>query len=305
MDTVFSPDHPFQTTKMLDANTLNGPGVADLKGGLVAMLVALEAFEQSPLAEKLGWEIIINPDEEIASHGSMPLLKEAAARSHVGFVYEPAFKPDGTLAAARKGNANIDIVVRGRAAHAGREFHKGRNAIVAAAEYTEAIFALNGKRGNVTINPGVIKGGSTSNTVPDLAILEVNVRVEHPEDERWVREAFAEIDARLASREGITIERHTEFTRPPKPFDEKQQKLTAFVQACGKELGQDIKLENSGGCCDGNNLYAFGLPNVDTLGVRGGAIHTENEYILLDSLAERASLSTTLLVRIAEGKLVL
>ena len=127
MDTVFGLDQPFQTTQRLDAGTLRGPGVADAKSGIVVMLTALEALERSDVADLIGWEILINPDEELGSPGSTPLLTQCAKRNHLGFIFEPTLA-DGSLASQRKGSGNFAIVVRGRAAHAGREFHVGRNA---------------------------------------------------------------------------------------------------------------------------------------------------------------------------------
>ncbi len=125
MDTVFAAEHPFQKVRQRDADHLNGPGVADLKGGLVVMHAALMALERSPLAPLLGWEVLLNPDEEIGSQSSMPLILEAAQRCDVGLIYEPTF-PDGNFAGMRKGSGNFAFKAGGRAAHAGREHHLGR-----------------------------------------------------------------------------------------------------------------------------------------------------------------------------------
>ena len=120
MDTVYSSDDPFQTTTLVDENTLRGPGVADAKGGLAVMLTALEALERSPHAAGIGWEVLINPDEETGSVGSGPLLTESAHANHLGLVFEPAL-PGGALAERRRGAGNFTVVVRGRSAHAGRQ----------------------------------------------------------------------------------------------------------------------------------------------------------------------------------------
>jgi len=127
-DTVFGAGHPFQQVKQVDDDVLVGPGVADAKGGLVIMLKALEAFERSDMAKQVGWEILLNPDEEVGSAGSLPLLREAAARNHLGMLYEPTLE-DGSLAGARRGSGYFTVVVRGRAAHVGRKPQEGRNAI--------------------------------------------------------------------------------------------------------------------------------------------------------------------------------
>jgi len=154
MDTVFPTDSPFQKTVHLDENTVKGPGVADAKGGLVVLMIALEALERSPWASNIGWEILINPDEEVGSPGSAALLEQSAKRNHLGLIYEPTF-PDGGLAASRKGTGHFAAVVRGKAAHAGRDPHLGRNAIRAMADFVQAIDNLNGQRDGVTVNAGL------------------------------------------------------------------------------------------------------------------------------------------------------
>jgi glutamate carboxypeptidase len=301
MDTVFGKDHPFQTPRRLDSHRLNGPGVADLKGGLVVMLTALQAFERTPLASRLGWEVLINPDEEIGSPGSARLLEACARRNHLGLLYEPALA-DGTLAGARKGSGQFSVVLRGRAAHAGREFEQGRNAIVALADYTRALYDLNGRRAGVTINPGRVEGGGALNMVPDLAILRFNVRIGTPADRQWLEARLDRLDHRFGRRDGIRIERRGAFGRPPKIISAANQRLFAAVADCGRMLDIPIAWQATGGVCDGNNLAAAGLPNVDTMGVRGAEIHSEREYVILDSLTERARLSALLLMRLAAGE---
>ncbi len=300
MDTVFAKDHYFQEPVFLDENTMNGPGVADLKGGLVVMLKALEAFEKSPWADQLGWEIVINPDEEIGSQSSDVLFAEAAPRNQLGLIFEPSL-PDGSLAGSRKGSGNFAIVVHGKAAHAGREHHLGRNAIVACAKITQAVDALNGQREGVTLNPGKIEGGGALNAVPDLAIMRFNVRIQKAEDQTWLEEAFAKILQEANAADGITAELHGKFTRAPKPIEPDNIRIFELVKQVGADLGMEISWNATGGCCDGNNLYKYGLPNVDTLGVCGGNIHSDKEYVLLDSLASRAKLSALLLMRLADG----
>jgi glutamate carboxypeptidase len=302
MDTVFGAEHPFQAPAWRDEDTLNGPGVADLKGGLTVMRTALAALERSPWAEAIGWEVLLNPDEEIGSPGSAPLLAAAARRNHFGLVYEPAL-PDGTLAGARKGSGNFTLVVRGRAAHAGREHHLGRNAVAALARLIGAVDALNGQRPGVTLNPARMEGGGPLNIVPDLAIGRLNVRVQTPGEQRWVEDALEGLRAQFDGRDGIAVELHGGFTRPPKALSEANVALFHWLRECGEALGIQVAWQPTGGCCDGNNLAAAGLPNVDTLGVRGGDIHTAGEFALVHSLTERARLSALLLMRLGAGEL--
>lgn len=304
MDTVYGADHSFQVPNYLDENTLNGPGVADLKGGLVVMLKALEAFERFAGKDQLGWKVVLNPDEEIGSVASDPLLKQAAHGKNLGLIYEPAMD-GGALAGARKGSGNFSIVVRGRAAHAGRNPQDGRNAIVACAEITRYLFALNGAKPGLTINPGKIEGGGPLNMVPDLAILRFNIRTQAAEDEAVILAEISKILDGFRDRDGISMQLHGHFTRTPKPMSVQNQAVFDMVLACGQALGLSLAIKPSGGCCDGNNLWRHGLPNVDTLGVRGGHIHSEQEFILLDSLTERAQLSALLLMKLAAGELPL
>lgn len=299
MDTVYGIDHAFQECVMLEDGVMNGPGVADLKGGIVVMLHALMALEQSPWKDQIGWQVLFNPDEEIGSVSSDPLLKQAAVGKHLGLIYEPALA-DGTLAGARKGSGNFSIVVRGRAAHAGRNPEQGRNAIVSAAEIVQALYALNGKRDGVTLNPGKIEGGGALNVVPDLAIVRFNIRTQQTADEAWMLEAINNMLAEINKREGYHAALHGQFTRSPKPMAPQIQALFDLVLACGDTLGIPIGVKPSGGCCDGNNLWKYGLANVDTLGVRGANIHSKDEIIYLESLVERAQLSALLLLRLAK-----
>jgi len=300
MDTVFAVDHPFQSVRRLDANTLNGPGVADLKGGLMVMLKALEALERSPFADRIGWEILFNPDEEIGSPGSAPLIADAATRCRLGLIYEPCM-PDGSLAGARKGSGNFSVVVRGRAAHAGREHHLGRNAVRALCDYLSALDDLNGQRAGVTVNPGFIHGGGAVNVVPDTAMARVNIRIEQPDDEAWCLQQLARLGADIDARDGLSLQLHGGFGRKPKPLSQANLALFELTRDCGAQLGMRLAWNPTGGCCDGNNLAAAGVPNIDTLGVRGGNIHSSDEYMRIDSLTERAKLSALILMRLANG----
>ncbi len=302
MDTVFAVDHPFQGVTRLDDNTINGPGVADMKGGIAVMLAALKAVEASPFAAGFGYEVILNSDEEVSSPGSAPLLAEAARRVQAGLTYEPAM-PDGALAGARKGSGNFSAVIRGKAAHAGRNPQDGRNAIVAAGDLALGLATFPKRRPGLSANPARIDGGGPNNIVPDLAILRFNVRPSTTEDQRWAETAMAEIIAAVSAEHGVEIELKGGFGRPPKPLDANQRRLFDLVRACGADLGLDIGWRDTGGVCDGNNLAACGLPVVDTLGVRGGAIHSAEEFMLVDSLVERARLSALLLMRLAQGAL--
>ena len=299
IDTVFAADHPFQSCRWLDATTLNGPGTADMKGGIAVMLAALEAVEASPFAGGLGYEVVLNSDEEVSSLGSAALLREAAMRCHLGLTYEPAL-PDGTLAGARKGSGNFAAVVRGTAAHAGREPEKGRNALLAAADLALRLAAL--VRPGLSVNPAKIDGGGPNNIVPDIAVLRFNVRPSSLADQAEAEAAIAAAIAAVAAQHDVTIALDGSFARPPKPIDANQLRLFDLVRDCGEAIGLAVGWRDTGGVCDGNNLAATGLAVVDTMGVRGGAIHSADEFLCADSLVERAQLSALVLMRVAQSR---
>ena len=299
MDTVYAADHPFQATRWLEDGVLNGPGVADMKGGLAVMLAALKAVEGRAGADRLGYEVVINSDEEVGSPASAALLEQAARGKRAALTYEPAALPDGTLAGARPGSGNFAFVVRGRSAHAGRNPEDGRNALTAAAELALRLEAL--RRDGLTVNPSRIEGGGPSNVVPDLAVLRVNLRPRTPEIEAEARVAIDQAVAAVAAERDVQIEPSGGFGRPPKPLTAAAEKLFSLVRQAGADLGQKIAWQPSGGVCDGNNIAACGVPVVDTMGVRGGKIHSPEEYLIVDSLAERAALSALTILRLAEG----
>lgn len=299
MDTVFGADHPFQALSWREEGVLNGPGVADMKGGIAVMLAALKAIEASPDAARLGYEVVINSDEEVGSPGSATLIAEAARGKKAALTYEPAALPDGTLAGARPGSGNFSIFIEGRSAHAGRNPEDGRNAIVAAAELALRLAKAKGPR--LSVNPARIEGGGPNNVVPDRAVLRVNMRPFTPEDERRARSALDAAVAMVAAEHDVKVHVHGGFGRPPKPLDAQAEKLFSLVRRCGADLGQDIRWQATGGVCDGNNIAACGVPVVDTMGVRGGAIHSSGEYLIVESLVERAQLSALTILRLASG----
>ncbi|MGQ3892619.1 hydrolase [Legionella sp. CNM-4043-24] len=302
MDTVFSPTHPFQHLTRLSADEINGPGVADMKGGLIVMQRALEAFEAMPAASSLGWDVLINADEEIGSPASSALIDDLAPRFQTALVYEPAMDCEGTLAKNRKGSGKLTLVATGQAAHAGRAFQDGRNAIAYLAEVICRVHALNGQREGVTINVGRVAGGEALNVVPDKAVCKLDIRIGLPSDEDWVTAQLQQIRNEL-KRDGYDLSIHGGFGRPVKRVCTGTTRLFQRIKRLSDQLGLPCDWKDSGGCCDGNNLARHGLPVIDTLGVRGGGIHSDREFILLDSLAERATLSALLLKDLAEGGL--
>lgn len=294
-DTVYPPTHPFQKVEHLDHDILRGPGVTDMKGGLVMMLKTLEAIERSPHANKIGWEVLISPDEEVGSPGSRPLLVEAAKRHHLGLVFEPSFS-DGSFVSKRKGSANYTIIAKGRAAHAGREYGAGRSAIYAMTDVIQALEQLN--HNNSTLNVGLIEGGGPANIVPELAICRLNIRANTAEEMDGMIQSIREIIESIQQKREVHLSLIEENYRQPKPFDEKTEKLFKAYQKCAEELHIPFQLKESGGVTDGNTLAAAGLPTLDSIGAVGGNIHTDQEYLFLPSLKERTKLNTLFLLKL-------
>ena len=299
LDTVYPSDSPFQHVRHAQ-DRLHGPGVADAKGGLVVLLAGLAAFERYAHAcgnTHLGWRVILNCDEEIGSPGSRAHFQHFGSGADFGLLYEPCL-PNGHLIGQRKGSGNFEMVVRGQSAHAGREFSKGRNAIIAAAGVAQQLHQLNGRWPETAINVAKIDGGGPSNVVPDTAVVRFNIRYPSSDMQEPLEAEFDRIAT--SADEGISITRHGGFFAPPKPLTPEYQSLLETVQGCGQTLGLNLAWESTGGVCDGNRLAELGVPNVDTMGVQGGNIHSPQEYMLPKSLVDRAQLTFVTLVTMAE-----
>lgn len=300
-DTVFPPNSFTDITDIGDGK-LNGPGLADMKGGITVMIEALKTFEAHGETDRLGYTIILTPDEETGNFASDTFLRDAAKKAHVGLTFEPAME-DGALAGARKGSGIWDIIFRGRSAHAGREPEKGRSAIWAACEMAFKVEALMGVRDGVVFNVGSVDGGAAVNIVPDNAVLRVGSRAPDPESAEWAEAQIMTALDEVLKRDGITAHMHGGFYRPPKPRNAAQDRLIGDVRETAKGIGLDLVFKDTGGVCEGNNVFAAGTPNIDTLGVRGGRIHSSDEFMVVSSLSERAGLSALLLNRLADGRM--
>jgi glutamate carboxypeptidase len=299
MDTVFGSDHDFQKVFWREEGVLGGPGVADMKSGIAVMLAALKAVEVAGVPG-LGYDVVINSDEEVGSPGSAALIAEAARGKKAALTYEPSALPDGTLAGARPGSGNFSIFFGGRSAHAGRNPEEGRNALLAAADLALRLADL--RKAGLKVNPAKIDGGGPNNVVPDKAVLRVNLRPQTPEDQAAAQAMLDEAVAAVAAKHDVGVHVHGGFARPPKPLDPQAQKLFELVKRSGADLGQEIGWRDTGGVCDGNNITACGVPVVDTMGARGGAIHSDQEFLIVESLVERAQLSALTIARLAQGE---
>lgn len=300
IDTVFPAECEFQSCWIED-NALRGPGTADMKGGLVVLATALNALNNSDYKDQFGFTIAVSPDEEIGSPSSGDVLMSLAKGKDFGLTYEPALS-DGTLAGARKGSGNFSLVAKGLSTHAGREFFQGKNAVLAIAQAASQLAELSNEESGITVNIGKIDGGGAVNVVPDLCTCHFNIRMHEAADQLEIEQAMQRIIQNIESKSGCSMTLHGKFNRPPKPMTEKQLAMFEILKKCGEKIGLDIRWKATGGCCEGNNLAAAGLINIDTLGVRGAHIHSDSEYACIDSFAERAQLSALLVTHLIDFK---
>lgn len=299
-DTVYGADHPFQRCELIDERTLRGPGVADMKGGLVVMHAAAQLYLESRPSPNLGWEILLTPDEETGSFGSAPLFAAAAPRHRLGLVFEPA-RPNGNLVQSRKGTGNFVATCHGRAGHAAKVPSDARNAIAALAEFLVAAARVPAELPGVLLNIGLVRGGSeATNVVPDFAQALLDVRVTRLADRDAVLARLHELAAPVNAREGLRLVISGSFNRPPKECRPAEEAAFATYQHCAQELGlAPFSWVHAGGGSDGNLLSAAGLPNLDGLGVIGDHLHSDREFCVLPSLVERAELAARFLRQLA------
>lgn len=300
MDTVFLPTAPFQTTSFANGK-ITGPGVADMKGGLVIMLYALEALEKSPYAEHIGWEILINPDEEIGSCGSKAILERCAQRNMLGLLFEPSF-PDGAVVSTRGASMNVVLIIRGKAAHAGRDFHHGKSAAFGLAPLVMELEKLNNIEDGITINVGQITSGHGFNTVPDVGVIKINARATTSEHVHKTKEAIYKLIQTHQEKTELQIELHEHTLREAKAHTDELQKLLEQFKSCADDLKIPLQWRATRGVSDGNTLARSGLVCLDSLGAVGGGLHTYNEYILAESLLERSKLSALFLMKLGNGE---
>lgn len=303
LDTVHDPAGPFRELAIShDGKTATGPGCVDMKGGLVIALTALEALEEA--GERLPWTLLLNSDEETGSYHSFRAIYDEAKRVHaaggVGIALEPA-TADGGLVVERAGSGQFMIECRGKSAHVGRDFASGVSAVSALARVVIQAEKLADPAAGVIANIGPLQGGTATNVVPELARAWGNVRFASPEDARRLQgqiEALASAPGLLA---GASVHVHTSFGRPAKPLTPAVQRFADLCRAAAESLGQKLPFAKTAGVCDGNIMQAAGLTTLDTLGVRGGGLHTPQEWIERPSLVERCQLLAIVMMR-AQGE---
>ena len=303
MDTVFDPGTAAARPFLIDADGIaRGPGVTDMKSGLLAGLYAVKALVAAgPLPfERLTY--VANPDEEIGSPTSTPHIREIAAESDVCLVLECA-RANGDIVSSRKGILDARVTVTGRAAHAGVEPEKGRSAILAAADLVTRLHALNGRWDGVTINVGVIDGGTRPNVVAERCSFEVDLRAIRRAD---LEAAEAEIRSMLGSLVVADTSAELEPMARWWPMEklERSGRLVEHAQAVARRLGFDVRDAATGGASDANTTSGKGVASIDGLGPIGGMDHSPAEYLEVASIVPRTVLLAGLLLAIGRDPVI-
>ncbi|MGV6813904.1 MAG: M20/M25/M40 family metallo-hydrolase [Phycisphaerales bacterium] len=297
LDTVHDPEGDFrELTIAADGKTAVGPGCVDMKGGLVIAVAALEALEACGV--EANWTFTMNADEETGTYHSEKALIEQAKLHDFGLALEPAL-PGGELAIERMGSGQFMIETVGKSAHVGRSFTEGRSAVVALAKCIVASSEFPEPGRGKILNIGPLKGGVATNAVPDSAMAWGNVRFA---DQGIADELGVQLDGlqtEAGAMPGVIVRRS--FNRPAKPKTAAVEALGLKARGVAEALGQKLPFASTGGVCDGNVLQHAGLATIDTLGVRGGGLHTPEEWIDLTSLVERCQLLAILVARLSAG----
>jgi glutamate carboxypeptidase len=285
MDTVF-PLGTLAKMPWRDADgKLFGPGVLDMKSGIVISLAAASAAGAGGGPAR-PVTLLCTSDEEIGSHTSRALIEELAQQSALVLVLEAAL-PDGSLKTWRKGVGEFTVRVKGRAAHAGGAHQDGRNAIEEMAHQVIAIQKMTDYERQTTLNVGVLHGGTVSNVVPEEAVAEVDVRVMQPGEWERVEAGMKSLKPAL---DGTSLDISGHLNRPPMPEDARMKATFERARAIGAGIGMSLTSGGTGGGSDANFVAPLGVPVLDGLGAIGEGYHSEREYIVKDSLPERAKL---------------
>lgn len=295
LDTVYPDGTAGARPMRFEGSHTIGPGVCDMKGGLLVGMYALRALQLADFRDFEEIAFFFNSDEEIGSPGSRPLYEPVAREVDAALVLESA-RANGDIVSARKGSAEFLVRVTGKAAHAGVEPEKGANAVIELAHQILALQGLNGLAPGVTVNPDVITGGTKSNVIPDEASVLVDVRAVDPEGAEAVARAMQSLPAPTIS--GTQVEVIGHFSYPPMSQTPAVRFLAALARASARDLELEINDVATGGASDANVLASLGVPVLDGLGPVGGLDHSPAEYIETDSLTSRAAMLAGLIQRI-------
>ncbi len=300
LDTVYPPgtvaERPLrvEADRPIGPDRLIGPGVCDMKGGLVVGLYAMRALEESGFDGFGELTFFFNSDEEVGSPESRKYCEPLARAADAVLVLESA-RANGDIVSARKGSGEYRLTAIGRAAHAGVEPEKGINAVLEIARQIEALHALNGLEPGVTVNAGLIGGGIATNVVPDSAWVEFDVRAIDAAGAKAVQAALEKLQPILP---GARLTLSGSFSYPPMARTPAIARLVALAQAAARDSGFTVNDAATGGASDANVIAGWDVPVLDGLGPIGGLDHSPDEYIEIDSLAPRSALVAGLISRI-------
>ena len=291
-DTVWPLDTIREMPVRLENGRLSGPGVYDMKGGLVLILYALRALEQLGLEPSVTPLVLMNSDEEIGSPSSTPHVERLARSADRALILEPAQGPSGKIKTARKGVGRFTIRIRGVAAHAGVEPEKGASAVLELAHLVQRLHALNDPERGISVNVGVISGGNRSNVVAADSLASVDIRAYHEAEALEIREAVLAIEpvtpgVRIAMEDW---DFHQALERTPR-----NRALWEVVRNTGRLIGLELEETAVGGGSDGNTT-SLHTATIDGLGPIGAGSHAAHEYVEADSLPERAALLALLML---------
>jgi glutamate carboxypeptidase len=282
----------------VEGETLRGPGVFDMKGGLVQMLYALRAVKDLRLRPPADSAVVINSDEEIGSPDSTPLIRRLARGAARAFILEPAFGQAGKLKTARKAVGCFTLIVTGRAAHAGINPQEGASAILEMSHQIQRLFALNDAERGVTVNVGTVDGGLRPNVVAPEVRAEVDVRVRTQADAAELEAAIRGLRPVLA---GTAIRVEGSMDCLPMEPSPRNQALWLLAQQLGRRLGLELEQAAVGGASDGNTTSQY-TATLDGLGAVGGGAHAVDEYVDTARLVERCALLVLLLLAPLEAR---
>jgi glutamate carboxypeptidase len=296
LDTVF-PDRGEEEPFDIAGGNIQGPGTADMKGGLVVVIQALKILDEMGLLEQIPFQCIFNGDEEVGSPFSAQVVRQAGLNASCGLVFE-AGGQSNELVTARRGVVRYDLTCTGKARHAGVKEGPKASAIVEISRLILALEELNNQDRGISINVGTVKGGVANNIVPDHAQARLEFRFWDWETEKEVLARFEEIVGSVTTP-GCSAKLDLLHRRPGMVSTPAVDDLVAIVAEAGRELGQEITTEARGGASDGNFLSEMGIPVVDGLGPVGDLDHSADEYIIEQSLHDRIALTALILCKLA------
>ncbi|QKY71546.1 M20 family peptidase [Lentibacillus sp. CBA3610] len=288
MDTVFPEGTAKERPFTIADGKAYGPGVIDMKSSLVMLYFSLKALIENNISGYENVEIVLNSDEEIGTESSRELIENAAEDKKCVLVLEPA-REDGSIVSARRGMGYYSLKVKGKGAHSGIDPESGISAIEELAHKIIDLQALSEPEENLNVNVGLIKGGTSVNTVAPAAEAEIDVRISTVNQGKIIDEKIKKIGSKTTIK-GTILDLTGGINRPPMEFNEGVQTLVKIIQHEGKKLGLDIKHTATGGGSDASFTAAMNVPTVDGMGPVGGKQHSKDEYLLVDSFKERTIL---------------